>query len=63
MKMLHTLLQPSRLSAKQGAIEKRSEAYMQYVERVSQIATQYGAKSISGVSGSADEQTNATRRL
>ena len=53
---------PSHLDDRQGAAEERSEAYMKYVERAPQAATQSGAKSTSGAAGTAGKQAGGVRR-
>jgi len=60
--IIATLPYPSHLDAAQGASEERTEAYMQYVEGVPQLATQRSAKSTGGVPGYARQQAGAVRR-
>ncbi len=55
--------QPAHLDETQGDGEQRTEAYEQYSEGAAQPATKRFAKSSSGVSGSAGEQTRAVRKL
>ncbi len=47
---------------REGAGEKRTEAYMQYAEGVSEPVTPRLAKSVSGTSGSARSQAGTARK-
>jgi|GEM_PF-184348 methylase of polypeptide subunit release factors len=51
------------LSVAQGVIEKRTDAYTQYVEGASEPTTQQRAKRASSVSSSADEQASSTMSI
>lgn len=56
------VIRATYLNAQQGAYEQRSEAYIRYVERAAQKATQLCVKSIGRVGGFANKQANAIRR-
>jgi hypothetical protein len=59
----YTCAQASGLDIAHGASEKRSELYIGYYERASQLATQRNAKSLRRVNGFAGEQMQASWRL
>jgi len=56
------LARVSHLDEMQGDGEKRSEAYQEYVERVSEPTTQQFVRSTNRVSGSAGKQVSAVRK-
>lgn len=51
----------SHLGVVQGSVEKRGEAYIEYIERVSEMLTQQCTKSLSRVTSSAWQQAEALR--
>jgi hypothetical protein len=51
----------SHLSTVQGNNENRSETYIWYVERESQLMTQQCAKNVSGMPGFAGQQADMVR--
>ena len=61
--MVIKITQPLRLDAAQGVSEERTEAYMEYVEGVPQLATKCCAKNTSGAASYAGRQAGVARGL